>query len=107
MRAVVERNTASGTDAWGNPAAPSFAALATYACFVWSSRAREIRDGDKTAEIEELRVMFPLGTDIQAGDEISSVQDRRGATLIAGRLRIEAPPVRKHRHIEAPLRRVA
>ena len=50
---------------------------------------------------------IPLGTDITARDEIARVADRRGAVLIAGRLRVEAPPQRKHRHIEVTLKKVA
>lgn len=107
MRADVERNTASGTDAWNNPVAPSFTALGTYPCWVWSKSGREIVDGEKTAAVEDLRIMLPLGTDVREDDEIARITDRKGTELIPGRLKIDAPPQRKHRHIEAPLQRVA
>ena len=106
MRADVERNTAAGTDAYGGPVAPAFTVLGTFACFVWSRQGRVITDGDKTAVVEDLRAIFPLGTDIQETDEIVSVKDRRGVEIIAGRLRVDAPPQRKHRHLEAALERV-
>lgn len=107
MRAQVERNTASGTDAHGHPVAASFSAHATLACFVWSKTGREIVDGEKIASIDDMRAMFPLDADIEEGDEIASVTDRQGTEIIAGRLRIDAPPQRRHRHLEAVLRRVS
>ncbi len=106
MRAAVERNTASGTDAHGHPVAPAFTALATLPCFVWSRQRREMIDGKVSAIIEDLRAIFPLAADVQARDEIASIQDRRGAVLIAGRFKIE-PVQRKHDHLEAALERVA
>ena len=106
MRAVVERNTASGTDAHGHPVKPAFTTLATLPCFVWSKQRRDVVDGSKTAMIEDLRALFPLGADVVAGDEIARINDRRGDQLLAGRFQIETTQ-RKHDHIEAALERVA
>ena len=106
MRARIERNTATGKDGWGGPVAEVFAPLATVPCFAWSNTAREIADGDKLARIEDLRVMFALGTDVRADDEISAITDRADQVIIAGRLRIEGPVQRKHTHLEAALKRV-
>ena len=106
MRALVERDTASGTDAHGHPVAPDFTTLATLPCFVWSKQRRDVVDGSKTAMIEDLRALFPLGADVVAGDEISRINDRRGTQLLAGRFQIETTQ-RKHDHIEAALGRVA
>jgi hypothetical protein len=105
MRAVVERNTASGTDAHGHPVAPVFTAHATLPCFVWSRQRREAVDGAKTALVEDMRGIFPLAADIAEADEIASVTDRRGVELLSGRVRIDAIQ-RKHRHLEAALKRV-
>jgi hypothetical protein len=105
MRAVVERNSASGTDTYGHPVAPVFAAHATLPCFVWSSQRREVVDGDKTATVEDLRAVFPLGADILEADEIASVTDRQGSEILSGRARIDALQ-RKHRHLEAALVKV-
>jgi len=105
MRAAVERNQASGTDAWGQPVAPDFVPLATLPCFIWSNTAREVADG-KVAAIEDLRGLFALSADIAEEDEIAQVTDRRGAVIIPGRLRIEGPVQRKHTHLEAALRRI-
>lgn len=106
MRAEVERNTATGTDAYGHPLAPAFTPLATVACYVWSRQSRELVDGDKTAVIEDLRGLFPSDADIAEGDELARVTDRRGRVLFPGRLRVDAPPQRKPHHREAALRRV-
>jgi hypothetical protein len=107
MRALLERNTATGIDAWGNPVGEVFAPLgAALPCFAWSNAAREIKDGDKLARVEDLRAMFSLIADIRAEDEISAITNRHGAVLILGRLRIEGPPQRKHTHLEAALKRI-
>lgn len=106
MRADVERNGAAGQDAWGQPVAAAFAPLATVKCFIWSGSAREIVDGDKSANVEAVRGMFPLGTDLRADDELARVTDKRGQVLIAGRLKVDGPVQHKHNHLEAALVRV-
>lgn len=106
MRAEVERNTAAGSDAWTGPAAPAFTPLATIPCWMWWQSGRELRDGTKTAGVDDARAMMPLGSDIAEGDEIARVTDRSGSEIIAGRFRVDAPPQRKHRHIEIVLKRI-
>lgn len=107
MRAAIERNTATAKDAWGNPVDPVFASIGDpVACFVWSTSAKQTVDGQKTAEIENMRALFALGADVVPGDEIAQVTDRRGTVLLPGRLRVEAPVQRKHTHLEAQLRRI-
>ncbi len=106
MRALLERNLASGTDSWGNPVAPDFQPLGILRCFVWSSSSRETVDGDKTAMIEDMRALFALGADIAEHDEIASITDAKGNTLIPGRLKVEGPVQRKHTHLEAALKRI-
>ncbi len=106
MRAVVQRNTATGKDAWGQPVAPVWATIGTVRCFAWSNQSRELVDGDKTAMIEDLRIMVPLGADLAEHDELTAITDRQGNVLIPGRLRVEGPVQRKHTHGEAALKRV-
>ncbi|MFQ5775860.1 MAG: hypothetical protein ACE5GS_15160 [Kiloniellaceae bacterium] len=105
MRADVERNTATGTDAYGHPVAPVFAAVATIPCWVYSRTRREVANGVKTALVEDLRALFARDADVRERDEIARVADRQGNELLAGRLRIEALQ-RKPGHIEAVLERV-
>lgn len=107
MRAAIERNSATGTDDWGNPVAPVMASIGDpLACFVWSKNSRELVDGNKTAMIEDMRAMFALTADVREGDEIASVTDRSGNQIIPGRLKIEGPVQRKHTHQEAALQRI-
>lgn len=108
MLARVERNTATGTDSWGNPVAPAFTVLHNaLPCFVYSKTARDLKDGAKTAEIEDLRIMVGRDADLQAGDQITTVMDRLGRELIPGRLSVEGPVQFKHTHREAALQRIA
>ena len=107
MLARVERNTASGTDSWGNPVEPAFTLLHTaLACFVYSPSSRELVDGAKTAQIEDLRIMIARDADLAPGDEITTVMDRLGRELIPGRLKVEGPVQFKHTHREAALQRI-
>ncbi len=105
MRALVERDTSTDVDAYGHKVKPAFTVLATLPCFVWSRQRREVVDGSKTAIIEDLRAMFALGADVQAGDKITSIKNRRGTEIMAGEFMIE-PPQFKHDHQEAALERI-
>ena len=107
MRAVVERNTATGKDAWGQPVAPNWSTIGTVRCFAWSNQSRELVDGDKTAMVEDMRMLVGLGADLAEDDEITAITDAKGNVLIPGRLRVEGPVQRKHTHKEAALKRVA
>jgi hypothetical protein len=106
-RARVERNTASGNDSWGGPVEPAFTVLHNaLACFVYSKSGRELVDGTKTAQIEDLRLMIALGADLVEGDEITTVTNRLGREIIPGRLKVEGPVQFKHTHREAALQRI-
>lgn len=107
MRAVVQRNTATGKDAWGQPVAATWETIGTLRCFVYSNQSSEIVDGDKTAMVEGLRIMVRLGADLNEDDELAAVTDRLGNTMVPGRLKVEGPVQRKHTHMEAALKRVA
>lgn len=107
MRAQIERATATGADGWNGPEPGAFAALGDpVACFVWSDTITQVIDGQKQAQIEVTRALFALGTDVQPGDRLASVKDRKGAVLIAGPLVVEGPVQFKHTHFQATLRRV-
>jgi len=107
MRAAIERNTATASDSWGGPVAPSYASIgAAVPCFVWSTLAGQSIDGSKMAEIEQFRALFALDADVRPGDVIASIADRKGTVIILGRLLVEPPVQRKHTHLEATMRRI-
>lgn len=107
MRARMERDTATGTDSWGNAPVPNFTVLHNaLPCFFSSKNARELVDGSKTAMIEDARIMFALSADVREGDVITTITDRRGALVVSGRLKIEGPVQFKHNHLEAALQRI-
>ena len=107
MRALVERNVASGKDNWGQPVAPVFEAHATVPCFAYTPASKDIVDGDKVATVQDVRIMCAIGTDIQDQDEIASITNKAGVVLFPGRYRIDGPVQFKHNHVEAALRKVA
>lgn len=107
MRAILERNTETGTDPRGLPLPAVWAGNGTVPCFVWSNSSREAVDGDKTAMVEDTRGLFRLGCDLAEGDRISAVTDRLGNVIIAGPLLVDGPVQHKHTHLEAALKRLA
>ena len=106
MRAVMQRNTETGTDPRGLPLPAVWTDNGVLPCFVWSNASREAVDGDKMAMIEDTRGLFKLGADIGDGDRISAVTDRLGNVLVDGPLEVDGPVQRKHTHLEAALKRV-
>lgn len=107
MRAMVERNVATGVDSYGHPVAPVFQPHATVPCFAYTPSSNDVIDGDKVATVQDVRIMCAIGADIQDKDEIASITNTRGAVLFAGRYRVDGPVQYKHNHIEAALRKVA
>lgn len=106
MRAIVERDTATGVDDFGQPVKPDFTPLATVPCWAWSSTDRLVVDGDKSALIESFSAMFPKEADVKEGDEIVNITNRRNVILFPGRFQIETIQF-KHDHLEADLEAVA
>ena len=108
MRAQIERNQATGKDAWNAPVAAVMTPIgAPIACFAWSDQSRELVDGQKTALVEDMRAMFAIGADIAEGDEIADITDRAGTVLHVGRWRIEGRVQFKHNHLEAALKAIS
>ena len=75
-RAVVSRDTSSGTDDWGRPIPPAFTVQAdSIPCRAWSKSRKEVRDDGKEVLIEDIRALFPKDADIQTGDRVT-INDR-------------------------------
>lgn len=107
MRAQLARNATVAKDSWGQAAAPDYEPIGDpLPCFVYSNSAVQLADGQKFAEVEQLRAMFALGDDVRPEDRLASVTDRKGAQIIAGPLELLGPVQRKHTHLECALRRV-
>ncbi len=111
MRANIERDSVSTTDAAGHPDAPVWAALATVPCYAWSATMDDNASDVKTATVETIKVMFPRGTDITAYDRIALITDRapNPATLFAGPFVVDGEPQRREGrvgHVLVQCRRV-
>lgn len=105
MRATVERG-ATVEDEYGNPGPITWGAhIAALPCWLYSRTEREVT-GEKSAVIEDLRLMVPKGTDVTEKDRISAVVDRRGQAIRPGVLVIEAV-VRRRDHLELDVRGIA
>lgn len=107
MRALVERDANADTeDPLGSPEAPDWQTLhAALPCRTWFETERHEADSNKTAAIEDRKVIVPKGTDIRPGDRIADVKDRRGSVIFTGPATIEAAG-RRRDHIELSLKEV-
>lgn len=103
MRAALERNTAIGTpDEYGLPSPAAWTALATVPAWLWTSADREVVNGQKTAVVEDTRMLVPKATDVTAKDRVNGVTDRRGAIVRPGVWLIESV-VNRRDHLELML----
>lgn len=102
-RALVQRDTSTGTDDYGQPNIPSWITFHTaLACHYWTKTEREVIDGQKTAVIAKHRLLVPAGTDIKERDRVASIRDRSGNTLVGNTMLIRSV-IRKETHIELDL----
>lgn len=107
MRADLENDANAGqVDTYGNPLPESWQSYLTgVPCRVYSKTRREVIDADKTALVETITGLFPLGADVSEDYRISNVKDRLGTVLFAGPLIIDTI-VRRKDHKEASLERI-
>jgi hypothetical protein len=81
MRAVVKRATDEGDDAWGQEAKANQAwpeVDPAMPCFAWIARRENINDDGVKVYTAEFRAVFPPGADIQEGDQVQEIRNRRG-----------------------------
>lgn len=103
MRCALERNTAIGTpDEYGNPSPASWAPLVTVPAWLWTSTDREVVNGQKTAVVEDTRMLVPKATDVTAKDRVNGVTDRRGTVVRPGVWMIENV-INRRDHLELML----
>jgi len=80
-RAVISRDTSTGTDAWNRPVPSVFTVQPkSVPCRAWSKNRREIRDDGKMMIVEDIRAMFSMSADVQEGDRVT-VNDRLGNVI--------------------------
>ena len=90
MRAAIERNTASGTDSFNQPVAPSWTANGTIACYAWPESAKQVTAQGKLAVADVIMIAVDADADVLESDRISSIETRTGASVYSGPLEILA-----------------
>ncbi len=100
MRALVQRDNASGEDGFGMKLPRDWQThIASQACFLYTIREDEIIDGVKHVVLGFEKLLMPLGTDITEDDRLLNIKDRLGVTLIANVMRITSV-ARRHLFLE-------
>ena len=91
MRATLKRS-AGARDAFGGKAVPQDWQATSEAepCFVWVPQQVQVADGQQMMALEEIRGIFRSDADIQAGDVLEGLRDRREREVLAGRLAVTA-----------------
>jgi hypothetical protein len=106
-RCTLERDAAHGTpDGYGLPSESDWQPLLVeLPCWLWSTAERELIDGEKSAVIEDLRLLVPMATDVTERDRVNGVTDRLGNPVRQGAMGITAV-MSKHDHLELALKGV-
>ncbi len=110
-RALVERDGTTARDGYGAKQTPSWAShIASQRCFFYRERGAsggEERERSRgTVQLDALRIMVPLGTDITAADRINGITERDGTVVEAGYMSVTAVTT-AHNHLEVRLEKVA
>ncbi len=87
MRATVKRNTGSDNP-YGTPGV-EFTLVGDIACRVFSKNIKDVDDSGKSAVVRVPMAHVPVGADVEQGDQLVSVRDRRGFVKFAGPLGVE------------------
>lgn len=92
MRAEIRRN-AAGKDSYGQKKPPTNATLQgisfSASCYAWMEARQELVDG-QLAVVERIKAYFRDDADIQRGDRIEQIVDRRARVLFAGPLTVDS-----------------
>ena len=104
MRCMIQRTTEIGRDDYNQPLTTNID-LPAIRCFAWSTGKQMVYDKDKTAFVEDCRMMVELDSGVLDTDTVLLIKDRADRTLFDGPLRIMGM-VRKYNHIEVALEKV-
>lgn len=109
-RALVERDNAASPDAYGGKGPPEWEThIAALPCFFYlgqTSQSEELEQPRGIVVHQELRMIFPSGSDVTERDRINGISDRQGGAIKSGYLNI-ASITPHHNHLEARLEATA
>lgn len=108
MRAIVQYNTASATDDFGQPVEATWATTSDSAapCWAWHKMIREVEGPDKLINIQTVRMMARSENGITLDHRILRIEDRLGKILFLGPFKVDGDPERRRDHYEYTLRAV-
>lgn len=109
MRAEVERDNTSTTNAWNRPDVANFVLVGTIPCRAYSKAVRDVDDDGKSAVLEDMRAIVPAGADVEEEDRLV-IKDRLGLLQFGGPVLVEGKQRRggsgsRAGHFELILRR--
>lgn len=105
-RTTILRDQQDDVTSWNQTDEPDWQSAAiNVPCRAFYQNGSETIDGTKTANVDQIGILFPSGTDVKPSDRIGDVTDRLGAVLFRGPHRIESVGYRAD-HITATLQAV-
>lgn len=88
-RTSVERSTSVSDNGGGFNT--SWASIADIPCYAWFVNTQEVTGaGERPGVIENVVVFVPKNTDIQNGDRLTDVTDRKGGVIFDGPLQVDS-----------------
>ena len=101
MRCSTERETPTvELNRYQQPITATVHPLTDSPCY-WQAQSRQfVTTNEKLVAITTHVLLMPLGADVDEDDRITSITDRRGRVLKAGKLRIMPGGVRRETHLE-------
>lgn len=106
QRCTIERNQ-GGTDGHGAKTSANWQPhLTDVACCAYYMTGKLQQQPEQTEGIADLRLLLPVGTDIERTDRIGQIADRLGAVVHQGPLAIQGPIGRRADHLQLAIRQV-
>lgn len=104
---TVQRDLSLGTDdGWGNANAPDWHDhVVDLPCFAWTTTGHETADVVSDVEVESLKMIVPLGTDVNQQDRLGDITER-DVVVVKGPISIRSVFAQQD-HLELRLVRLA
>jgi hypothetical protein len=104
MRTSILRDQGTADDLGAETASDWQPVAESVACRCFYASGRLQINATESNPIGQLMLLIPLGTDLQADDQIGDVTDRQGTVLFAGPLMLSGPVGHRQDHLCVTLR---
>lgn len=91
MRCTIQYDATSTENSWNNPDAANWQTfLSDVACWFWVTHKKTALDENRSALVEDARMLIPNGQGINEEHRVTNIVNRLGTVLYAGTYEIQA-----------------